>query len=70
MDLIELRPSYSEQFRQSYRFINMSPEDKREYLEEQLKVEEEKAEVQKYLNQQKAQKAREARNNQSNIAEN
>ena len=45
MDLIELRPSYSERFRTSYYLMNMSPEEKREYLAEQLKYEEEKHEV-------------------------
>ena len=45
MELIELRPSYSERFRVSYRLMKMSPEEKQAFLEEQLRHEEEKAEV-------------------------
>lgn len=54
MELIELRPSYSERFRQSYRYMNMSAEDKQAYLIEQIKIEEEKSEVQNYLATQKS----------------
>ena len=49
MDLIELRPSYSERLRQSYQIMNMTEEEKREYVIDQLKFEEEKAEVKRYL---------------------
>ena len=54
MELIELRPSYTARFSESFRFMRMSPEEKQEYLEEQIKIEEEKAEVQRYLREQKA----------------
>ena len=34
MQLVELRPSYSERFRQSYRLFYMTPEEKQVWLEE------------------------------------
>ena len=49
MELIELRPSYSERLRQSYMIMQMSEEEKRQYVIDQLKFEEEKAEVKRFL---------------------
>ena len=49
LDLIELRPSYSERFRQSYRLMNSTPEERQQYLREELQMEEEREEVKRYL---------------------
>ena len=46
MELVELRPSYTSRFNESYRLMMMSDEDKRAYLLDRLEIEEEKAEVQ------------------------
>ena len=53
MDLIELRPSYSERLRQSYLIMNMTESEKRQYMIENLRFEEEKAEVKRYLIEEK-----------------
>ena len=53
MDLIELRPSYSERLRQSYQIMNMTESEKRQYMIENLRFEEEKAEVKRYLIEEK-----------------
>ena len=34
MDLVELRPSYTQRFRNSYSFMMMTPEEKTKYLEQ------------------------------------
>lgn len=52
MDLVELRPSYSERLRQSYLVMTMKPEEKQAFLAEQIQIEEEKLEVRKYLEEQ------------------
>ena len=62
MELIELRPSYSARLRQSYDLYNMSPQEKQEFLKEQLAVEEEKAEVSNYLRSQEKKKKDEQEN--------
>ena len=56
MELVELRPSYSQKFREIYRISNMTSEEKQEYLRQQIQIEEEKEEVRRMIEEQQSQK--------------
>ena len=45
MELVELRPSYTQRFKDSYNLYQASEAQRQEILNEQLKMEEEKDEV-------------------------
>jgi len=49
MELVEMRPSYSQRFRDVYAIQQLSAQEREQYLKEQIMFEEEKAEVKKAL---------------------